>query len=228
VNYLTAWLMLVHLGNVRAGDRVLVHAAAGGVGTAAVQIAKAFGCTVFGAVGSDRKQEAVRGLGADHVLSYGDRDFATRIVDRAGVRGLDVVVALVAGEPYRAAVGALAPFGRVVIAGVAGLQVDRWNPASWWRAWRNLPRPDVRQMAMRSYGVLASHIGYLLRWPERLPAIWRDLVAFLEAHRIRPVVGAEFAFDRMPEAHSLMESRASVGKIVIHGPARGGSLPAAP
>jgi NADPH:quinone reductase-like Zn-dependent oxidoreductase len=219
VNYLTAWVSLFEMARLRATDSVLVHAAGGGVGTAVVQLAKRFGCTVFGTVGSDRKRERVRELGADQVLSYGREDFATQIKDLAGDRGIDVVVALVAGDPYRAALETLAPFGRVVIAGVAGLQVDRWNPASWWRAWRNMPQPDVRQMAMRSYGVLASHIGYLLQRPQRLPVIWHDLARFLDAHGIRPLVGAQFGFDQMPQAHALMESRESVGKIVIHAPA---------
>jgi len=215
VNYLTAWVSLVEMARLRPGDRVLVTAAAGGVGTAAVQLAKHFGCTVYGAVGSDSKLEIVRGLGADHVVNYRTRDLAAELTDRFGPRGVDVVVALVAGEPYRAALGTLAPFGRIVIAGVAGLQVDRWNPLSWWRAWRDMPRPDVRQMAVGSYGVLASHLGYLLEWPDRLPRVWGELAAFLETHGVRPVVGAEFGFERMGEAHALMESRQSVGKIVI-------------
>lgn len=216
VNYLTAWVSLFEMARLRPSDRVLVQSAAGGVGTAAVQLAKRLGCTVYGAVGSDSKLEAVRALGADHVINYRARDVAAELSDRAGPQCVDVVVALVAGEPYRATLRTLAPFGRVVIAGVAGLQIDRWNPLSWWRAWRNLPRPDVRRMAVGSYGVMATHLGYLLRWPDRLSVVWRDLSAFLDAHGIRPVVGAELGFDRMPEAHALMESRASVGKIVIH------------
>ncbi|KAB2967094.1 MAG: NADPH:quinone oxidoreductase family protein [Thermoanaerobaculia bacterium] len=215
VSYLTAWVSLFEMARLRASDRVLVHAAAGGVGSAAVQLAKAFGCTVYGAVGSERKLEVVRALGADHVTDYRARDLAADLEAHAGARAVDVALALVAGEPYRAALRSLAPFGRVVIAGVAGLQFERWNPFSIWRAWRNLPRPDVRKMAVGSYGVLASHLGYLLDRPERLEAVWRELAAFLDAHGIRPLVGAELPFDRMPEAHALMESRQSTGKIVV-------------
>lgn len=215
VNYLTAWVSLLEMARLRPSDRVLVHSAAGGVGTAAVQIAKAFGCVVHGAVGSDGKLATVRALGADRVINYRTRDLTAELRDSKGSGGVDVVVALVAGAPYRAALCTLAPFGRVVVAGVAGLQFEKWNPLSWWRAWRDLPRPDVRQMAVGSYGVMATHLGYLLRWPDRLPAVWRELTAFLDAHAIRPVVGRELAFDRMSEAHAFMESRESVGKIVI-------------
>jgi NADPH2:quinone reductase len=221
VNYLTAWVSLFEMARLRPSDRVLVHSAAGGVGSAAVQLAKRFGCTVAGAVGSDRKLETVRGLGADFAYNYRATGAEAQLAVRLGAASIDVVIALVAGEPYRAALRSLAPFGRVVVAGVAGLQLDRRNPLSWLRAWRDLPRPDVRKMATGSYGVLATHLGYLLRYPERLPRVWGDLRAFLERHRIRPLVGQELPFERMSDAHALMESRESVGKIVIHGPGRG-------
>jgi NADPH2:quinone reductase len=220
VNYLTAWVSLFEMARLRPSDRVLVHSAAGGVGTAAIQLAKRFGCTVTGAVGSDRKLEIVRGLGADFAFNYRAQDAEAQLARHFGPAAIDVVVALVAGEPYRAALRTLAPFGRVVVAGVAGLQIDRWNPLSWLRALRDLPRPDVRKMAVGSYGVLATHLGYLLRFPERLPKVWGGLRSFLETHRIRPLVGQELPFERMSDAHALMESRESVGKIVIRGPAR--------
>ena len=220
VNYLTAWVSLFEMARLRPSDRVLVHSAAGGVGTAAVQLAKRFGCSVAGAVGSEGKLETVRGLGADFAYNYRAPDAEAQLERRFGPAAIDVVVALVAGEPYRAALGSLAPFGRVVVAGVAGLQVDRRNPISWLRAWRDLPRPDVRRMAVGSYGVLATHLGYLLRYPERLPRVWGDLRSYLETHRIHPLVGRELPFERMADAHVLMESRESVGKIVIHGSGR--------
>lgn len=215
VNYLTAWISLFEMARLRPTDRVLVHSAAGGVGTATVQLAKRFGCTVCAAVGSDKKIDAVRSLGADFVINYRERDLAEQLAERYGPRSIDVAVALVAGEPYKSAVRALAPFGRVVIAGVAGLQIDRWNPLSWLRAWRNMPRPDIREMAPGSYGVMATHLGYLLKFPDRLPPVWRDLTEFVSKHRIRPVVGIELPFSRMQDAHALMESRESVGKIVM-------------
>lgn len=220
VNYLTAWVSLFEMARLRPSDRVLVHSAAGGVGTAAVQLAKRFGCEVAGAVGGDRKLETVRALGADFAFNYRSPDAEAQLAQRFGAAGIDVVVALVAGEPYRAALRSLAPFGRVVVAGVAGLQIDRFNPLSWLRAWRDLPRPDVRRMAVGSYGVLATHLGYLLRYPERLPQVWSALRSFLDTHRIRPLVGRELPFERMADAHALMESRESVGKIVIRGSGR--------
>jgi NADPH2:quinone reductase len=215
VNYLTAWVALMEVARLRPTDRVLVTAAAGGVGTAAVQIATRFGCAAAGLAGSDAKLETIRALGAESAVNYRRADFEERLRAAAGRDRFDVVLELVGGEVFRAVWPVLAPFGRVVSAGFAGLALKRWNPLSWLRTWRDLPKADIRSLAPGSHGFMATHIGYLLDDPPRLARVWEDLMAFVAAHRIRPVVGATFAFEDIEEAHRLMESRRSVGKIVV-------------
>jgi NADPH:quinone reductase-like Zn-dependent oxidoreductase len=215
VNYLTAWVALMEMARLRPTDRVLVTAAAGGVGTAAVQIATRFGCATTGLAGSDRKLEAIRALGAESALNYRRVNFEERLRAAAGRDRFDVVLELVGGKVFRAVWPVLAPFGRVVAAGFASLDLQKWNPLSWLRTWRDLPRADIRSLAPASHGLLATHIGYLLDDPPRLARVWEELMAFVAAHGIRPVVGATFAFEEMGEAHRLMESRRSVGKIVV-------------
>jgi NADPH:quinone reductase-like Zn-dependent oxidoreductase len=121
----------------------------------------------------------------------------------------------VGADVFRAVWPVLAPFGRVVVAGFASLALRKWNPLSWLRTWRDLPKADIRTLAPASAGIMATHVGYLLDDPPRLTRIWGELMAFVAAHGIRPVVGATFAFDEMAEAHRFMESRQSVGKIVV-------------
>jgi NADPH2:quinone reductase len=215
VNYLTAWVALMEMARLRPTDRVLVTAAAGGVGTAAVQIAARFGCPVVGLAGSDAKLETIRALGAEAAVNYRRPDFEARLRDAAGPERFDVVLEVVGGEVFRAVWPVLAPFGRVVVAGFASLSLQRWNPLSWLRTWRDLPKADIRSLAPASHGFMATHIGYLLDDPPRLARVWAELTAFLATHGIRPVVGATFPFHEMPEAHRLMESRASTGKIVV-------------
>ncbi|HEU4558651.1 MAG TPA: zinc-binding dehydrogenase [Longimicrobium sp.] len=215
VNYLTAWVALMEMARLRPTDRVLVTAAAGGVGTAAVQIATRFGCATVGLAGSDEKLAQIRALGAESAANYRRADFQERLGDAAGAERFDVVLEVVGGEVFRAVWPVLAPFGRVVVAGFASLSLQKWNPLSWLRTWRDLPRADVRTLAPASAGLMATHIGYLLDDPPRLTRIWGELMAFVGAHGIRPVVGATFSFDDMSEAHRLMESRRSVGKIVV-------------
>ncbi|HEX8275576.1 MAG TPA: zinc-binding dehydrogenase [Longimicrobiaceae bacterium] len=215
VNYLTAWVSLVEMARLRPTDRVLVTAAAGGVGTAAVQIATRFGCATVGLAGSDAKLDTVRALGAEAAVNYRRAGWEERLREAAGPARFDVVLEVVGGEVFRAAWPVLAPFGRVVVAGFAGLELQRWNPLSWLRTWRDLPKADVRSLAPASHGFMATHLGYLLDDPPRLARVWGELGAFVAAHGIRPVVGAAFRFDEMAAAHRLMESRRSVGKIVV-------------
>lgn len=215
VNYVTAWVALMEMARLRPTDRVLVSAAAGGVGTAAVQIATRFGCATVGLAGSDEKLDAIRALGAEAAVNYRAPAYEERLRTVAGADRFDVVLEVVGGEVFRSVWPVLAPFGRVVAAGFASLALRRWNPLSWLRTWRDLPRAGIRSLAPASHGFMATHIGYLLDDPPRLARVWDELVAFVAEHDIRPVVGATFALDEMAEAHRLMESRRSVGKIVV-------------
>ncbi|MGD8329590.1 MAG: zinc-binding dehydrogenase [Acidobacteriota bacterium] len=237
VNYMTAWVSLMEMARLRPSDRVLITAAAGGVGTAGLQIAKAFGCTVYGAAGSDAKLPLLRQLGADAAISYGAPEFAERV--RAAARAsegnadpssgnsepgpamsatapVDVVLEVVGGRVFHDSMDLLAPFGRMVVAGFAGYELRWWNPLTWWRTWRDMPRAGVGALARGSRGLLASHIGYLLKDPRRTARVWRALADFAAAHEIRPHVGHTFAFDEIADAHRLMESRRSSGKIVVY------------
>jgi len=205
----------MEMARLRPTDRVIVTAAAGGVGTAAVQIASRFGCEVLGLAGSDDKLSRVRELGATATVNYRDPAFGQRLDEVVGDRGVDVVLETVGGEVYRRCFDALAPFGRVVVVGFAGMNLVKWNPLTWWRTWRDAPRADIQELAVASVGVLASHLGYLLADEARLLRVQRDLGEFVRSHGIRPVVGATFPFDEVTKAHRLMESRRSVGKIVL-------------
>ena len=215
VNYLTAWISLMEMARARSSDRVLVTAAAGGVGTATVQIASKFGCEVIALAGSDSKLKTARELGAALAVRYGDSSFPERLGAAVGPSGVDIVVETVGGDVFKACAKAVAPFGRVVVVGYANLDYKLWNPASWWRAWRGVPRMGLETMYKGSKGLLSTHLGYLLPDVDRVRHVWDDLTEFTQRHEIRPLVGHVLALDDVAAAHRLMESRASVGKIVL-------------
>jgi NADPH2:quinone reductase len=223
VNYLTAWVALFEMARLRAGDRVLIDAAAGGVGTAAVQLARHARAEVIALAGSAEKLAFLRELGVAAAINYREAGWDEQVRRATGGRGIDVLLALVAGETFRRNLRLLAPFGRAVVAGVAGLRFRRKNPLTWWRAWRDMPRVDLRRLFPRSQGVMATHIGYLLGEPERLGAVWERLRAFVAEHDIHPIVGATFGFEEIPVAHARMEQRGTIGKVVVrvHGESRG-------
>ncbi len=215
VNYMTAWVALHRMARLRPDDSVLVQAAAGGVGTAAVQLAGRFGCAVYGTAGADDKVAMLEELGITGAVNYRSTDFEEEIRRLTGGRGVDVVVEVVGGEVFRKSVRLLAPFGRVLVVGFAGYDLQKWNPLSWYRTWRDVPKAGIVQMSERSFGIMASHLGYLLKDPELVRAAWTELTGFVIEQNIRPVVGHVMPFEEIAEAHRLMESRKSRGKIVL-------------
>jgi NADPH2:quinone reductase len=215
VNYMTAWIALTKMARLRKDDTVLINAAAGGVGTAAVQIAKSFNCKVIGGVGSSSKFELLEKLNVDEMIDYSNKNFKKSILERTDGKGVDVLVEVVGGDVYKQSIESLKPFGRAVVAGFAGLNLKKWNPISWVNTLKDIPRVKVRSLAINSTGVLASHIGYLLSKPNFMQDVWQELVEYCTSNNIKPVIGHQYNFSEMVIAHQLMESRRSTGKIIV-------------
>ena len=216
VNYMTAWVALVKQARMLSDDKVLVTAAAGGVGTAAVQIAKHHGCTVLGTASKDYKINLLNDLNIDAAINYQAEgwDEKARALDDEGT-GVDVVLELVGGDTFKKAKGLLNPFGRIVIAGVASIKWSKTNPVSWASALKKIPRYDIRKMAVASNGILATHIGYLIKDRKLSMQLWKELSSFCIQHKIKPVVSHVFDFEQLPQAHDYIESRKSYGKVVV-------------
>ena len=192
LTFLTAWVPLTRQMRLGEGQTVLVHAAAGGVGTAAIQVARALGARVVAAVGSPEKLELCRELGAEEAYVYDDLPDDLRV---------DLVVDPVGGELFEAAVPRLRPLGTVVAIGYAG---GLW------------PELQPSQLVGRNVGVQGVYIGRLLRHaPDAIAAATGELLELWRAGTIRPVIGAELPLADVEGAHALVESRRSVGKVVL-------------
>ncbi|MEP1094206.1 MAG: NADPH:quinone oxidoreductase family protein [Cyclobacteriaceae bacterium] len=214
VNFMTAWVALKKLCRVESEERVLIHAAAGGVGTAAVQIAKALGCHVFGTASKMEKLNLIKKLGADMAINYTTQDFYEEIVKEGGK--VDCVLEVVGGDVFKKSLELLNPFGRMAVIGFASINLKKWNPVSWWQTWKAAPKVQLIEMSKRSQGIYASHIGYLTDNTKVIAEIWDELEIFVQEHQLRPIVGKTFDFEDLPSAHRYMESRESVGKIVVN------------
>ena len=213
VNYMTAWVALVRLARIQPTDKVLIQAAAGGVGTAAVQIAAKWGCEVFGTAGAEEKLLLLKKLGASLAINYRTDDFYDRLEKYCG--GVDVVLEMVGGEVFRKSKALLLPFGRIVVAGYASIPFNKWNPWSWWLTWKEAPKVQLMAMAKKTSGIMATHIGYLTQNQQVVQQQYQAMVQFIETHDIKPVVGRVFDFAELPQAHAFMESRQSTGKILV-------------
>ena len=192
LTFLTAYVPLTRQARFDEERTVLVHAAAGGVGTAAIQVARVLNATVVAAVGSPEKLELCRKLGADQAYVYDEIPGDLRV---------DVVVDPVGGELFEAALGRLRPLGQLVAIGYAGGLWPELQPA---------------QLVGRNVGVQGVYIGRLLRHaPDVIAAATRELLELWSGGRIRPYVGAELPLAEVEQAHELVESRRSVGKVVL-------------
>jgi NADPH2:quinone reductase len=192
LTFLTAWVPLTRQVRLADGQTVLVYAAAGGVGTAAIQVARALGARVVAAVGSAEKLELCRELGAEEAYVYGELPDDLRV---------DVVIDPVGGELFEAAVPRLRPLGQLVAIGYAGGLWPELQPA---------------HIVGRNIGVQGVYIGRLLRHaPDVIAAATGELLELWRAGTIQPHIGAEFPLADVEEAHALVESRRSVGKVVL-------------
>jgi len=213
VNYLTAVLMLRHFANVRAGDRVLVHAAAGGVGMAAIQLCRIAGAEVIGTA-SAAKHAVLREAGVTHAIDYRTRDFEQEVKRLTGGRGVDVV--LDATGAFRKSYRTLAPLGRLVCFGFSGAVTGL---APNWLAvipkLVSLPWFHPIRLMNDNKAVIGVNLGHL--W-DRMDMLRREMLALLadyEAGRIRPVVGKTFPLVEAAAAHRYIQERQNVGKVVL-------------
>ncbi|RCV52959.1 zinc-binding dehydrogenase [Marinitenerispora sediminis] len=186
-------IMLTRAVDLRHGDRVLVEAAAGGVGSLLVQLARGAGATVVAAVGGPRKAVVARGLGADVVADYREPDWADRV--RASVAEVDVVFDGVGGAVGRTAFGLLGRGGRMASYGLASGE------------WANVSEADAG-----SRGVVLVQASAP---PARLRAYAETALAEAAAGRLRPLIGQRFPLDRAWEAHAAIEARATIGKTLL-------------
>jgi NADPH2:quinone reductase len=200
INFFTADLALHYAGGVRAGQSVIVHAAAGGVGTAAVQLAKLAGARVFATASSPEKLERVRALGADELIDYTREDFLAIVKERTGGRGVDLVLESVGGDVFEKSIKALAPLGRLVIVGAASADVR--------------PAPSL-ELLFRNLTVVGLHIALLMRTPSIGGPSAERLFAQAAAGSIRPQVGHVLRLEEAARAHELLGDRANYGKVIL-------------
>ena len=209
VNYATAWAGLVRYGGLQAGERVLLQAAAGGVGIAATQIAKRWGAEVYGTA-SAAKHDAIRAQGVDHAVDYRRRGW------QRGLPKFDLIMDAVGGRSFRISYELLNPGGRLIAFGASAVMSgEKRNLAAAARAAVRMPRFNlVRQMGASKAVIglnmlrLWEHTGTLRPWID-------PLVELIEDGTIQPVVAEAVPFDRAPDAHRILAERRNVGKVVL-------------
>jgi NADPH:quinone reductase-like Zn-dependent oxidoreductase len=221
VNYGTAYAALVIMGGLREGDRVLIHAAAGGVGISATQIAKGIGAEIFGTA-SGSKHDAIREQGVEHPIDYRSRDFEEEVSRITNGEGVDVIMDALGPTSFRKDYRLLRPGGRLIMYGLSEVQSGtgkRDIPA----AVRSLARMPLATMPWwKSLSIMNENKGVfglnMLHWWDREGSIDRLVEPLLDGlgkGELDPVVAEAFPFDRAADAHRMIEERRNIGKVVL-------------
>jgi NADPH:quinone reductase-like Zn-dependent oxidoreductase len=219
VNYATAFVALVMMGGIRKGDRVLIHAAAGGVGISATQIARAREAEIFGTA-SASKHDAIRAQGVDHPIDYRSQDFEQEIRRLTGGEGVDLIMDATGPTNFRKDYRLLRQGGKLIMYGASELSTGKGR--SMGTVARGLLRMPMATLPWwKSLSVMNENKGVfglnMLHWQdaEGLDRVLEALNAELEGGFIEPVVAEAFPFDRAGEAHTFIAERRNIGKVVL-------------
>jgi NADPH:quinone reductase-like Zn-dependent oxidoreductase len=217
VTYATAYAGLVRYGGLRAGEAVLVHAAAGGVGTAATQIAKLRGAAAVYGTASPSKHEAIRGLGVDHPIDYREHDFVDEVRRIAGEEHpLDLVMDAIGGRSFRKSFSLLRTGGRLVCFGASAFQRgDRRSVPRALRTLAEMPRFNPLKLMSESKSVIGLNMLALLDAKGSLEEYVEPLRDWMDSGAIEPVVAEAFPLERGADAHRYMHEHRNVGKVVL-------------
>ncbi len=199
--YQTSYFGLVYRANLQPGETLLVHAAAGGVGLAAVQIGKALGARVLATAGSAAKLDVVRQHGADAAYDYSNPDWVDRVKEATGGRGADVIYDPVGGEIFDLSTKCIAFGGRLLVIGFAS---------------GTIPTIQVNRILLKNIAVVGLHWGaYRQHDPQRIPEAMAALFALYERGAVRPVVSSTHPLRDAAAALAEIASRRSVGKVLL-------------
>lgn len=198
--FFTSWNALVYTGEARAGETVLVHGGAGGVGNAAIQLAKRIGCRVLTTVSSKEKADFCITSGADETINYREEDFASRCLELTDGRGVDVIVEISAIENFKKDLEALCVNGRIVIVGVG--------------IGKELAEASFRVQSLMEKNATVRGVVFAHLFP-RLPDLIRCFLPLLREGRFRMNIDHVFPIEAANEAHALLQSGKVLGKVVL-------------
>lgn len=216
VNYLTAYHAMFFMGNLKKGERVLIHAAAGGVGVAATQLAKIAGAEIFGTA-SPGKHDFIRQQGVVHAIDYRSRDFEAEVTRLTGGAGVHMVLDAVGGRSFAKSYRLLAPTGRLVVFGFSSALKGK-SRLSLLRAipeYLAMPRFSPMDLIQTNRAVIGVHLGLFGREQPILVPQLQKLFEYYEQGLIRPHIGKIFPLAEAAAAHHYLQDRKSVGKLLL-------------
>jgi len=217
VNYLTAWQLMVSMGGLKAGEKVLVHSAGGGVGIAAIQLAKHIGAEIIGTA-SGHKWEFLKSLGVDHLIDYRSEDFEKRVKEITEGRGVHLVLDAVGGDSYKKSYRCLAATGRLGMFGISSIAPS--TKRSWFsvvKFAKNIPWYQFNPLRLmnENKAVFGVNIGHMWHEADLIRQWSVELMALFERGVIAPQVDSTFKLEEAAAAHQHIQDRKNIGKVLL-------------
>lgn len=198
---LSAYHILKTMGRLEKGETVLVHAAAGGVGTLAVQLAKLSGAgKVIATASTDDKLALAADMGADILINYTEQGWEDKVLEATGGKGVDIALEMAGGEIFNKTLKCLATFGRLVIYGVASGEQSRFYPSS---------------LMARNQSVIGFFLPQIMRKPELIQSSMAEMLGYLSKGQLKLTIGGVYSLEQAAEVHGLLQSRQTKGKLIL-------------
>lgn len=215
VNYLTAYALLYVMGSLHEGESVLIHNAGGGVGLAAIDIAKWIGATTYGTA-SPGKHQFLQERGLNHAIDYRNQDWLPVLKELTGGRGVDLVIDPIGGSHWKKSYAALRHTGRLGMFGVSIASANGLKgKLKLVKAALQMPKFHPLGLLNKNRGVFGLNLGHMWHEPEKVADWMTTLLDGVKQGWVRPHVDKAFRFDQAGEAHQYLESRKNIGKVVL-------------
>ncbi len=215
VNYLTAYALLVVMGSLHAGESVLIHNAGGGVGLAALDIAKKIGAVTYGTA-SPGKHQFLAERGLDHAIDYRKQDWLPVLKDLTNGRGVDLVIDPIGGAHWKKSYAALRATGRLGMFGISTVSANGLaGKLNMLKAAIQTPRFHPFGLLNKNRGVFGLNLGHMWHEPEKVAVWMRDILRGVDEGWVNPYVDRSFSFDQAGDAHRYLEERKNIGKVVL-------------
>ena len=216
VQYATAYYMAFDAATLYPGDRVMIHAGAGGVGTALIQLCKMQGCEIFSNAGSDEKLAHMKEQGADHVLNYRKQDYAVEIPILTQGEKLQATFNPIAGPTFKKDMKLIGSGGKVILFGGSDRIGKKWGILSTINFVRKMGLIVPIGLLMHSKSIIGVNMLPMAdRDPRILKRCMENIIKLVNEGKIKPHVGARYQANAIGEAHDFLESRKSTGKVVV-------------
>ena len=215
VNYLTAYALLVVMGSLHLGESVLIHNAGGGVGLAAIDIAKKIGAVTYGTA-SPGKHKFLAERGLDHAIDYRKQDWLPVLKDMTNGRGVDLVIDPIGGAHWKKSYAALRATGRMGMFGISTVSANGLaGKLNMLKAAIQTPRFHPFGLLNKNRGVFGLNLGHMWHEPEKVAVWMRDILRGVEEGWVNPYVDRAFPFEEAGAAHRFLEERKNIGKVVL-------------